>query len=299
MSKRSMPLLLAIAIMMIVAIGCHKQPEPIVITPDIEKNHLDRNHIFGLVKEIESQSFLVRDDSLSLADTSHLAEVLAHRQPTLTSTQRYTSDGFLTRYVKYNAETLDTVVRRYTYNKKAQIVEWTETTSNDTIRTTGKYLYDRNGFITGEQVFQGDSVVMAFAHTTDGIGNIIRTAQSFGDYTTRTETKYNENGLVSKIIEYEPNGKVFKTVTIEYDNYGDEVNRCAYKSGNQMIEYTYNLYSQEGRQLKTIYEDKIHNVKQYTYYFDFDDQNNWQTEVKAVDNKIYSIRKRTITYYQQ
>ena len=176
---------------------------------------------------------------------------------------------------------------------------WSERTSRDTVRTIGKYLYDRNGFITGEQVFQGDSVVMAFAHTTDGIGNIIRTAQSFGDYTTRTETKYNENGLVAKITEFEPNGKVFKTVTIEYDNYGDEVNRCAYKSGNQMIEYTYHLYSQEGRQLKTIYEDKLHKVKEYTYYFDFDNQNNWQIEVKAIDNKIYSIRKRNFIYYPQ
>lgn len=281
------------------ACGCHKQPAPIVIKPDIEKNHLERNHIFGLVKVIESQSYLLRDDSLSLADTSRLAEVLASRTPDLTSTQHYTADGFLTRYVKHDIATGDSVVRRYTYNKKAQIVEWKERTSRDTVRTVGKYLYDRNGFITGEQVFQGDSVVMAFAHTTDGIGNIIRTAQSFGDYTTRTETKYNENGLVAKITEFEPNGKVFKTVTIEYDNYGDEVNRCAYKSGNQMIEYTYHLYSQEGRQLKTIYEDKIHKVKECTYYFDFDNQNNWQIEVKAIDNKIYSIRKRNFIYYPQ
>ena len=286
-------------ITMTFACGCHKQPEPIVIKPDIEKSHLERNHIFGIVKEIESQSYLLKDDSLTLADTSRLAEVLASRVPDLTSRQQYTSDGFLSRYVKCNATTGDTIIRKYTYNKKAQIVEWRERSSRDTLRTTGKYLYDRNGFITGEQVFQGDSVVMAFAHTTDGIGNIIRTAQSCGDYTTRTETKYNENGLVAKITEFEPNGKVFKTVTIEYDNYGDEVNRCAYKSGNQMIEYTYHLYSQEGRQLKTIYEDKLHKVKEYTYYFDFDNQNNWQIEVKAIDNKIYSIRKRNFIYYPQ
>ena len=275
-------------ITMTFACGCHKQPEPIVIKPDIEKNHLERNHIFGIVKEIESQSYLLKDDSLTLADTSRLAEVLASRVPDLTSRQQYTSDGFLTRYVKCNATTGDTIIRKYTYNKKAQIVEWRERSSRDTVRTTA-----------GEQVFQGNSVVMAFAHTTDGIGNIIRTAQSFGDYTTRTETKYNENGLVAKITEFEPNGKVFKTVTIEYDNYGDEVNRCAYKSGNQMIEYTYHLYSQEGRQLKTIYEDKIHKVKECTYYFDFDNQNNWQIEVKAIDNKIYSIRKRNLIYYPQ
>ena len=108
---------------MTLACGCHKQPEPIVIKPDIEKSHLERNHIFGIVKEIESQSYLLKDDSLTLADTSRLAEVLASRTPDLTSTQRYTADGFLTRYVKHDIATGDSVVRRYTYNKKAQIVE--------------------------------------------------------------------------------------------------------------------------------------------------------------------------------
>ena len=297
MSRR--PFHTFLVILSIIAGGCHKQPAPIIIKPDIEKSHLERNHIFGLVKEIDSQSYLLRGDSLGIADTARIDELIATRTPDLTSTQRYTSDGFLTLYVKCDTRTMDTVIRQYAYNKNAKITEWQERSTRDTLRTMGRYLYDRNGFITGEQVFQGDSVVMAFAHTTDGIGNIIRTAQSFGDYTTRTETKYNENGLVSKITEYEPNGKVFKTVTIEYDNYGDEVNRCAYKAGNQMIEYTYHLYSQNGRQLKTIYEDKIHNVKEHTFYFDFDSQNNWQTEVKAIDNKIYSVRKRNIIYYPQ
>ena len=276
--------------------GCHKQPEPIVITPDIEKNHLQRNHIFGLVKEIRTESFFPTD-SISLNDTTQLPKLLKRLKPDLTSQQRYTSDGFLTDFVKVKLPD-DTLYRKYRYNKKAQIVAWKETSSTDTLVTRGKYLYDRNGFISGEQVFQDDSVVIAFAHTTDGVGNIIRSAQSFGDYTTRTETKYNEQGLVSKVTEFEPNGKVFKTVTIEYDNYGDEVNRCVYKPGNILIEYTYNLYAQDGRQLKSIYEDKIHHVKEQTFYFDHDSQKNWQVEVTARDNQIISIRKRIINYYQ-
>ena len=99
-------------------------------------------------------------------------------------------------------------------------------------------------------------------------------------------------------MEYEPNGRVFKTVKLEYDNYGDEVNRCVYKAGDKMIEYTYNQYSQEGKQLKTIYEDKIHHLKETHYYFDHDRYCNWQIEVLVRDNQIISIRKRQIIYYQ-
>lgn len=289
------PFHILLIITMTLVSGCHKQPETIVITPDIEKNHLQRNHVFGLVKEMTTLSYFPTD-SIPVSDTARLSKILDAFEPGIKATQTYTSDGFLTRFVKMTFSQ-DTLTRKYKYNKKAQIVSWKETTTSDTAVTEGRYLYDRNGFINGEQVFRGDSVVMAFAYTTDGVGNIIRSAQSFGEYTTRTETKYNENGLVSKIIEYEPNGKMFKTVSIEYDNYGDEVNRRVTKSGNQLIEYTYHQYSQEGRLLKTIYEDKVHKIREYTFYFDFDDQDNWQTEVKAVDNRIVSIRKRKIIYY--
>ena len=90
------------------------------------------------------------------------------------------------------------------------------------------YIRQHRALYDGEQVFQGDSLVMSFKHTTDGIGNVIRTTQSFGGLQTKVENKMNGQGLVSEIIEYEPDGKPFKTVKIEYDNYGDEVNRCVY-----------------------------------------------------------------------
>ena len=110
--------------------------------------------------------------------------------------------------------------------------------------------------------------------------------------------KFNEQGLVKEIIEYEPNGNVFKTAKIEYDNYGDEVNRCVYKAGNQMIEYTYTEYAQDGRVRKVIYEDKLHHVKEFHYFFEYDSHKNWQTEVCAVDNQIVYIKKRTFNYYE-
>ncbi len=277
--------------------GCKKKPEPIVITPDIEKNHLQRNHIFGTVRNIQTRTYYVADDSLSVADTANLSMVLEDRKADFSTWQRYSADGFLMHFTKFNPQH-DTLLRQeYIYNWKAQLVEWREIDSSGTIVAHGKRIYDRNDFISGEQVFQDDSVVMAFSYTTDGIGNIIKSTQSFGDYSTHTETKYNENGLVEKISEFEPNGKLFKTVKIEYDNYGDEVNRCVYKSGNQMVEYTYTQYSQEGKLLKIIYEDKLHRHREVSYYFDFDEQNNWQTEVKTQNDKIISIRKRKIIYY--
>ena len=283
--------------------GCRKKPAPIVITPDIEKNHLQRNHIFGKVKEFETKTFYVQRDSISVKDTTNLKKLMAlcdsicEVSDRARSNQRYTADGWLLEFVKLSES--DTILRRnYTYDKEAHITGWDEYDAVGAQVTHGNYTYDRNGFLVGEQIFQGDSMVMSFSHTTDGIGNAIRTMQSFGGLQTQTETKYNEQGLVKEIIEYEPNGKVFKTAKIEYDNYGDEVNRCVYKAGDQMIEYTYTEYAQDGRVRKVIYEDKLHHVKEFHYFFDYDANKNWQTEVCAVDGRIVYVKGRTFEYYE-
>ena len=283
--------------------GCHKKPAPIVITPDIEKNHLQRNHIFGKVKTLETETFYVQADSLLVKDTANLKMLMAACDSLCDvpdysrSSQRYTSDGYLLEFVKH-AHIGNAYSRTYTYDDKAHITGWEEYGPDSVLITHGTYTYDRNGFLVGEQVYQGDSLVMSFSYKTDGIGNIIHTVQSFGDLKTTMDYKFNEQGLVKEIIEYEPDGKVFKTAKIEYDNYGDEVNRCVYKAGNQMIEYTYTEYAQDGRVRKTIYEDKLHHVKEFHYFFDYDSHKNWQTEVCAVDNQIVYIKKRTFNYYE-
>lgn len=287
-----------LAIFVIMAAGCKKKPDPIVITPDVKKTHLQRNHIYGDVKYIHTKTFYLAEDSIMVEDTANIAKILKRRKADMTSMQQYTSDGFLLKYVKLGPQK-DTLLKRdYHYNDLALATRWEEYDSTGLMVSRGKYLYDRNHFLCGEQIFDGDSIAMAFSYNTDGIGNITSSTQSMGDYTTHTQNKYNDMGQVYKIVEYEPNGRVFKTVKIEYDNYGDEVNRCVYKAGNQMIEYTYNQYSQEGKQLKTIYEDKIHHLKETHYYFDHDRYCNWQTEVLVCDNQIISIRKRQIIYYQ-
>ena len=284
--------------------GCRKKPAPIVITPDIEKNHLQRNHIFGNVKELETTTFYVQRDSISVKDTADLKRLMASCDSVCEvsdrarSAQHYTSDGWLLEFVKISES--DTILRRnYSYDEEAHITGWEEYGADGTRITHGTYTYDRNGFLVGEQIFQGDSMVMSFSHTTDGIGNAIRTVQTFGGYKTSLENKYNEQGLVTEIIEHEPNGNVFKTAKIEYDNYGDEVNRCVYKSGDQMIEYTYTEYAQDGRVRKVIYEDKLHHVKEFHYFFDYDANKNWQTEVCAVDGQIVYVKKRTFEYYNE
>ena len=290
--------ILTFAVLACVCGGCRKKPAPIVIVPDIEKNHLQRNHIFGNVKYLETETYYVQADSISVADTVRLKELMAELTADISALQYYTSDGYLLQFLKFN-HLKDTVLRRsYTYDDEANVQHWEEYDSTGTMVTHGDYLYDRNHFLSGEQIFQGDSMVMSFAHTTDGIGNIIRTVQSFGGYKTTLENKYNEQGLVTEIVEREPNGKVFKTAKIEYDNYGDEVNRCVYKAGNQMIEYTYTEYAQDGRVRKVIYEDKLHHVKEFHYYFDYDANKNWQTEVCAVDDQIVYVKQRSFEYYE-
>ena len=295
-------ILFVFTVVAIVLGGCKKKPAPIVITPDIEKNHLQRNHIFGNVKHLETTTYNVQQDSLAVKDTADLKKLLTACDSLCDvadismSSQRYTSDGYLMEFVKLSES--DTILRRnYTYDKEAHITGWEEYDADGAQVTHGNYTYDRNGFLVGEQIFQGDSMVMSFSHTTDGIGNAIRTVQSFGRYKTTLENKYNEQGLVTEIIEYEPNGKVFKTAKIEYDNYGDEVNRCVYKAGNQMIEYTYTEYAQDGRVRKVIYEDKLHHVKEFHYFFDYDANKNWQTEVCAVDDQIVYVKQRKFEYY--
>lgn len=295
---RYVRLFILIPLLVAICAGCKKKTEPIVITPDVKKNHLQRNHIYGDVKYIYTKTYYLAEDSIMVEDTANITKILKRRKPDITAMQHYTSDGLLLQYVKLDQHK-DTLLKRdYHYNDQALATRWEEYDSTSTMVTRGKYLYDRNKFLCGEQVFDGDSIVIAFAYNTDGIGNITSVTQSMGDYTLHTENKYNKEGQVYKIVEHEPNGRVFKTVKIEYDNYGDEVNRCVYKAGDQLIEYTYNQYSQEGKQIKTIYEDKIHHLKETHYFFDHDRYCNWQTEALVRDNQIVSIRKRQIIYYQ-
>ena len=294
--------------------GCHKKPEPIVITPDVEKSHLQRSHIFGNVKYLETKTCNIWADSVSVADTSDLAKLKACYDNDVDflnsarSLQRYTSDGYLLEFTKFGwaNDPNDTVFhKKYTYAKDAKIERWDNYGKNGHLNDYCLYQYDRNRFPSSEKYCHPsddqDTLDMTLTHSTDGIGNIIRTVKTYSAIPDKflTEYHYNDQGLVYEIVEHEPDGKVFKTAKIEYDNYGDEVNRCVYKAGNQMIEYTYTQYDQTGRVRKIIYEDKLHHVKEHHYFFDYDSHKNWQTEVCAVDNQIVYVKQRKFTYYNE
>ncbi len=284
--------------LIVVVIACKKKTSTIDVIPDVKKNHLQRNHIFGNVKNLESQTFYIHKDSISVSDTSNLKNILECYSPDTYSYQHYTSDGFLMSYAKLDKEKDTILIRKYRYAPDALIESWEEFDKFGNCLTYGTYHYDRNRFIESEKIYKNDSIVISFKYSTDGIGNIVSAIQSFGYLKTKTENKYNEFGLVTKIVEYEPNGKVFKTAKIEYDNYGDEVNRCVYKSGNQMIEYTYNKYDQQGRQIQTIFEDRLHNIKEFHYFYKHDKNNNWKYEVCCLDGLIVYVKLRNLEYYE-
>ena len=44
--------------LIVVVIACKKKTSTIDVIPDVKKNHLQRNHIFGNVKNLESQTFI-------------------------------------------------------------------------------------------------------------------------------------------------------------------------------------------------------------------------------------------------
>ena len=109
-----------------IAAGCRKKPAPIVITPDIEKNHLQRNQIFGRVKDLKTETYNLQRDSLSVKDTADLKKLLATCDSLCdvsdfsSSSQHYTSDGWLLEFVKH-AHMGDAYRRTYTYDKNAHI----------------------------------------------------------------------------------------------------------------------------------------------------------------------------------
>ena len=204
MIKRHFFILLAI--LAIVAGGCKKKPAPIVITPDIEKNHLQRNHIFGRVKYLDTETFHLQADSISISDTANIKKLKAYCSENATpaayshALQHYTADGFLLDFIKFGQMSDTALLRYYVYDDEARIVSWSEYDGSHALVTRGEYQYDRNRFLSGETVYQGDSLVMSFSHTTDGIGNIIHTVQSFGGLKTTMDYKFNEQGLVKEII---------------------------------------------------------------------------------------------------
>lgn len=263
--------------------ACKEKTEKIVIIPDAQKNHWQRNRLLGNVKTQEINTFLLHADS---------TETLLNTKLFL-----YSSDGFLTHYFILN-EQRDTLSKRtihYLPNSKENF--WIEVDLADSSMRKCEYLYDINGYLTTEKYFTNDSLLYTVEYKTDGIGGITEMKRHFADYSIRNLYQYNSQGLTTRVEEYDPSGKLYKYITYEYDNFGDEVNRRAFKGKNQLIEYTYTQYNDYGEIQKVIYEDCLHSIREIRTYTEHDKTGNWITETYSRNEKNIYFRKQTLTYY--
>lgn len=268
---------------MLLLLSCKKKAEEIVIVPDAQKNHLQRNRLLGNVKTQQIETYILTEDSIKKILNSKLFH--------------YSSDGFLTQYLILNEDNDTISERNISYNPNSTENYWIEKEKEAETFRKCQYKYDINGYLAGEQYFANDSLLYTVDYKTDGIGGIVEMKRNFPDYSIRNHYQYNSQGLVVRVDEYDPAGNLYKYITYEYDNYGDEVNRRAFKGKNQLIEYTYSQYDDDGKILKVIYEDCLHSIREIRTYSEHDANGNWGLEIYSRNNKNIYFRKQTITYY--
>lgn len=274
--------------------GCRRKPAEIVIVPDAQKNHLQRNHIFGNVKEMITYT-LLPEEAVSQADSLQMDTV---RFDTVSVViQQYSKDGYLLAYYKLSPQHDTLVVRLFSYRSDAKTDCWKEFYPGTTDTVVCRYEYDMNDMLSAEKVYANDSLMSHTAYKTDGEGNVVEMIRYYDGYSVRNTSQYNAQGLLSRIDEFEPSGKLFKYVTIEYDNYGDEVNRRAFKGENDIIEYTYTQYQQDGSLQKVLFEDRLHHSKEEYVYERHDEQRNWTVETRFKEKNLIYKRTRTYIYY--
>ena len=136
--------ILTFAVLACVCGGCRKKPAPIVIVPDIEKTHLERNHIFGKVRWVANATCYLYADSIPLKDTANLEALFDGRTFDAGSVQLYTADGWLRSFVKLDEKQKVVLRREYTYDDEAKITRWEEYDADSTLITHGTYTYYRN-----------------------------------------------------------------------------------------------------------------------------------------------------------
>lgn len=274
--------------------GCKRKPAEIVIIPDVQKNHLQRNHIFSQVKELCTYT-LVPENSVAQNDTLALDSLRFDTVSVMV--QHYSPDGYLLDYCKMTPQGDTLAVRIFGYHADARADYWKEFYPGEPDTVVCHYEYDVNDFLSAEKICVRDSVLSTVSYKTDGEGNVVEMVRHYDGYSVRNTSKYNAQGLLIRIDEFEPSGKLYKYVTIEYDNYGDEVNRRAFKGENDLIEYTYTQYQDNGALLKVLFEDRLHNDKEQYVYAGHDQQKNWTSETRYKNKKLQYKRIRTYIYY--
>ena len=268
-------------------VGCHRQRATITIVPDCAKNHLQREHIYGKVRSVTDSMFYSVDGSDTVR-AEYLASVTHYR---------YSADGWLNQVVRMNADG-DTMSNRVMYyDNAAKLVK------DELFDITGVciehtlYENDEHGYRVKEERFSGDVLMQTLLYQNDAFGNLVGMTVKLSEYTLTRKYSNNEVGLAVRVDEFDPDGKLFKFVTLEYDNYGDLVNRNVHRDDGQIREFTHTQYADNGQLLKTVYENKLSRANEVTEFSNHDTQKNWTRSLRKSGGKTYYIINRKIEYY--
>ncbi len=268
--------------------SCGKHKPTITIVPDYAKNHLEREHIYGKVKTITDKMYYVFNKSVDSLTEDRLCAVTVYH---------YGSDGWLNEVLKLSANGDTMSQRKIYYDDHAKMIRDELYDSTGVRIEYSLYENDKNGFRVKEEKYSRDSLVRTLLYQNDAFGNLVSMTMQTELFKMTRKYSNNEVGLAVRVDEFDPDGKLFKYVTMEYDNYGDIVNRNVYRDDGQLCEYTHTQYADNGCLLKTVYEDKLARMSEVREYSNHDEQKNWTKNVRKVDSKPLFVIDRKIIYY--
>ena len=210
---------------------------------------------------------------------------------------RYSADGWLNQVVKMSADgdTMSNRVMHYDSNAKLLKDELFDS-SGVCIEYT---LYENGdrGFRVKEERYSHDSILQTILYQNDAFGNLIGMTVQTSEYTMTRKYTNNELGLVVRVDEYDPDGKLFKYVTMEYDNYGDLVNRNVHRDDGQLREFTHTQYADNGSILKVVDENHLSKVNEVREFSGHDAHRNWTRSLRKTGGKAVFAINREIEYY--
>ena len=255
--------------------------------PDCAKTHLQREHLYGSVRTV-SDSMYYSPDGTDTVRASDLVSV---------TICRYSADGWLNQVVKMSSDG-DTMSNRVMYyDNNAKLVK--DELFDSTRRCIEHTLYDNDerGYRVKEERYSGDELVQTILYQNDAFGNLVGMTVKTAEYTMTRKYINNEFGLAVRVDEFDPDGKLFKYVTMEYDNYGDLVNRNVHRDDGQIREFTHTQYADNGALLKTVYENKLSMGNEVREFAGHDSQRNWTRSLRKTGGRTVFIVNRNIEYY--
>lgn len=271
-------------------VGCAKNKNSITIIPQAQKNHLQVESLKGQVKSLVEYKYASADQTGEKTDSSQLLSI-THKF--------YSADGYLNRVVIMNNQHDTISVRRIYYDDNAKMIRDELFDSLGVRIQYTLYENDKHGFRVKESRYANDSLIQTLGYKNDGYGNPLEITLVSEAFSQKIKYAYNEVGLPLQVDEYDPDGQIFKYVTMEYDNYGDLVNKRVYRKDGIMLEYTHIQMNEKGEWQKQVYESLLPglNLTEVTEFSNHDGEGNWLRKVRKIDNKAYFINTRIIEYY--